>query len=379
MPQKYQINIKNLETNRKVTQLIILLKNHKSKFVMERAIRALGMIKDPHSIAPLISTFEDSEIVSHAAVWALNKIGAPAIEPLIAALNESSKKGKYAAETLGKIKDLRAIKPLIDCFSASTKVSKAAIWALAEIGGPAVEPLIDSLYDYKKLRYAAETLGKIGDSRAIEPLIHAFKRNLYSKELSTVIARALEKLAWNPPKNRLGAQYYISLGEWDKVVDIGAPAINPIISYLENLNNLNNLDGSLATKALGEINDPNAVDHLILHLHHESHFVRANITRVLGNIGDFRAVEPLITILDDEYSRQDVIYGNTWDEESEMINYSVRNAVVAALRKIAGGRFLSKDFTNEYIQKYWDEESKFWQQWWETKKELRKEEEIYNL
>ena len=376
MSQKSQINIKNLEAKRKVTQLIILLKNHESKFVMERAIRALGIIKDPHAIAPLINAFEDSEIVSHAAVWALNQIGTPAVESLIAALKESSKKGKHAAETLGKIKDLSAIKPLIDCFSASNKVSKAAIWALAEIGEPAVEPLIDALFEFKKLRYAAETLGKIGDSRAIEPLIHAFKKNLYPKELRTIIARALEKLAWNPPKNRLGAQYNILLGDWDKVVDIGAPAINPIIFYLETLDNLN---GSLATKALGDINDPNAVNHLILHLFHESHFVRVNIIRALGNIGNLRAVEQLINMLDDEYSRQDVIYGNKWDEDSEMINYSVRNAVVAALRRIAGGRFLSKDFTNDYIQEYWDEEKKFWQQWWETKKELRKEEEIYDL
>ena len=376
MSQNFHSRVKDLEAKGKVIELIVILKNHESKLVRERAIRALGKIKDPYTIDPLINVFEDSEFIAHAAVWALSKIGAPAVEPLIVALNESYKKGKHAAETLGKIKDSRAIKPLIDCFSASNKVSKAAIWALAEIGEPAVEPLIDSLYEFKKLRYTAETLGKIGDSRAIEPLIHVFKSNLYSKELGTMIARALEKLAWFPPKNRLGAQYYLLLGEWDKVVDIGAPAINPIIFYLETLDNLN---GSLATEALGDINDPNAVNHLILHLFHESHFIRANIIRALGNIGNLRAVEQLINMLDDEYSRQDVIYGNKWDEDSEMINYSVRNAAVVALRKIAGGRFISKDFTIEYIQEYWDEEKKFWREWWAYKKVLRKEEEMYNL
>jgi len=319
MPQKIQSIIKDLEVNKKVIELIVLLKNHESNFVRERVIRALGRIKDPHTIDPLINVFEDSEVISHAAVWALYKIGTPTVEPLIAALNESNKKGKYAAETLGKI----------------------------------------------------------GDSRAIEPLIQVFKYNLHSRVLRETIARALERLAWNPPKNELGAHYYVALGEWDKLAEIGALSINPIIDSLEHLDNFNE---SPATESLGSIKDSKAVNHLITFLYHKSHFVRANVARALGKIGDFRAIKPLITLLDDEYSRQDIIYGNKWDEKSEMINYSVRNAAVAALRKIAGGAYTSKYFTKEYTQRYWDEEKEFWNQWYENKKEIRKkEEDIYNI
>lgn len=377
MPQKFQSRIKDLEAKGKVTELIVILKNHKSKLIRERAIRALGNIKDPHTIDPLINIFEDSEVISHAAVWALSKIGAPAVEPLIVALNKSEKKGKHAAKTLGKIKDPRAIKPLIDTFSKSNNVSKAATWALIKMGESAVGPLIDALHASENtLRYAAETLGKIGGSVAIEPLIQAFKENFHSEVLGMAIARALDNLTWNPPKNELGAHYYIALREWDKLVEIGAPAINPIIDSLENLNNFNE---STASEILGCIKDPNAVDRLILHIHHESHFIRANVARALGNIGDFRAIKSLINLLDDEYSTQDIIYGNKWDEDSEMINFSVRNAAVAALRKIAGGTYTSKDFAKEYMQKYWDEEKEFWRQWYESKKEIRKEEDIYSL
>ncbi len=378
MPQKIQSIIKDLEVNKKVIELIVLLKNHESNFVRERVIRALGRIKDPHTIDPLINVFEDSEVISHAAVWALYKIGTPTVEPLIAALNESNKKGKYAAETLGKIKDPRAIKPLIEAFNKSNIVSKAAIWALIKIGESAVGPLIEALYEFEnKIRKAAETLGKIGDSRAIEPLIQVFKYNLHSRVLRETIARALERLAWNPPKNELGAHYYVALGEWDKLAEIGALSINPIIDSLENLDNFNE---SPATESLGSIKDSKAVNHLITFLYHKSHFVRANVARALGKIGDFRAIKPLITLLDDEYSRQDIIYGNKWDEKSEMINYSVRNAAVAALRKIAGGAYTSKYFTKEYTQRYWDEEKEFWNQWYENKKEIRKkEEDIYNI
>ena len=377
MPKSFQSRIKNLEAEGKVLELIVLLKNHESILVRERVVRALGRLKDSHTIDPLISIFEDKAVISHAAVWALSKIGAPAVEPLITTLNESKKKGKHAAETLGKIKDPRAIKPLIETFNKSNIVSKAAVCALTKIGKPAVSPLIEALYkSNNKLRYAAETLGLIGESKAIEPLIQVFKVNLHSNKLRMIIAQALERLSWNPPINELGAHYYISLGDWNKLEEIGAYAINPI---MDSLDNLYNLTGSRATQVLGNIEDTNAVLPLIKYLRHESHFIRANVARALGNIGDFRAIKPLIALLDDEYSRQDSIYGNKWDDDSEMINYTVRNAAVAALRKIAGGTYSSDNFTKEYEQKYWNEEKEFWQQWYESKREIRKEKEIYGI
>ena len=77
------------------------------------------------------------------------KIGAPAVEPLIAALKDKNNYvHREAAEALGKIGDSRA-----------------------------VEPLIAALKDWDQdVRYtAAEALGKIGDSRVVEPLIAALK------------------------------------------------------------------------------------------------------------------------------------------------------------------------------------------------------------
>ena len=207
MPQSLQARIKKLEAEGKVLELIILLKNPESIFVRERVVRALGKLKDPLTIDPLINVFQDVEVVSHAAVWALSKIGTPAIEPLIATLTKSNQKGKHAAETLGIIKDSRAIKPLIETFNKSNIVSKAAIWALIMIGKPAVGPLIDALYESdNKIRHAAEALGKLGDSKVIKPLVQVFKENLHSKVLRTSIARALKNLSWEPPKKELRAQ-----------------------------------------------------------------------------------------------------------------------------------------------------------------------------
>jgi len=55
------------------------------------AARALGEIKDTRAIKPLIAALKDAEwIVREAAAEALIKIGAPAVEPLIAALTEAT-------------------------------------------------------------------------------------------------------------------------------------------------------------------------------------------------------------------------------------------------------------------------------------------------
>jgi HEAT repeat protein len=48
---------------------------------------------------------------------------------------------------------------------------------IANFGSPAVEPLIKALQDERTDDRAAEALGKIGDKRAIEPLIAVLPRS----------------------------------------------------------------------------------------------------------------------------------------------------------------------------------------------------------
>lgn len=124
---------------------------------------------------------------------------------------------------------------------------------------------------------AAVSLGEIGDSRAVEPLIAALKNKGYT-------------IRW-------------------KIVD-----------------------------ALGKIRDRRAVELLIALLKdtNESDIVRFRVPDALGEIGDTRAVEPLIESLNDE----DTI---------------VREHAVKALEKISG--------------KAYGSEPAEWQKWWKENKE----------
>jgi HEAT repeat protein len=86
--------------------------------VREKAVRALGQIRDPRAVDPLIATLKnDRHFVRRSAASALGEIkDSRAVEPLIAALqidDQGMGVRSSAAWALGKIKDLRAIEPLI--------------------------------------------------------------------------------------------------------------------------------------------------------------------------------------------------------------------------------------------------------------------------
>lgn len=103
-----------------------------------------------------------------------------AVEPLIQALNDKSLEvQEKAAEALGKIGDARAVEPLIQV-SRDFFAKLDPVPALVMIGKPAVGHLTQALMDKDKYvrdvrRDATYALGKIGDVKAVEPLIQVLK------------------------------------------------------------------------------------------------------------------------------------------------------------------------------------------------------------
>ena len=97
-----------------------------------------------------------------------------------------------AAEVLGKIGDSRAVEPLIEALKDI--VQFIAIESLGKIGEPAVEPLIKALKNKDTLirSGAARALGKIRDKRAVEPLTEALKYG--DIFVRSAAAEALEKI-----------------------------------------------------------------------------------------------------------------------------------------------------------------------------------------
>ena len=73
--------------------------------------------------------------------------------------------------------------------------------------------------------------------------------------------------------------------------------------------------GTPAAEALGQLGDKRAVDPLIKALSDDHYWVRLSAAMALGQLGDKRAVDPLIMVLSDDYS-------------------GVRKAAKAALKKL---------------------------------------------
>lgn len=202
---------------------------------------------------------------------------------------------RTAAETLGAIGDPRAVEPLIAAL-ADERVRITAIEALGTIGDPrAVDPLVSTLNDPERYRReaAAKALGTIGDPRAIEPLIAVVKNGV-----SFAAARAIIEI--DDP--RAVEPFIAMLGERDQNVRevaievLGAlhdsRAVEPLIAVLKGETYALHPP---AAKALGALGDPRAIEPLIACLkRHDGYAAEA-----LGAIGDPRAVEPLLAALDD--------------------------------------------------------------------------------
>jgi HEAT repeat protein len=274
-----------------------------------RAAKALGQISDPRAVEPLVASLK-TKGTGRAAAEALGQIGAPAVEHLISALKDESKDVRAdVAKALSQVGETRAVEPLVGALDDQDKDVREAVatalealgwqadatetgagfwvakrdWSkCVEIGAPAVEPLIAALKDSDKdvRKAVAKTLGKIGDPRAIEPLLSALEGK--NKEVRKAAASALEALGWQADVTETGAEYWVAKRDWGKCVEIGAPAIEPLVAALQSKDLFKG-----AAKALGQIGDPRAVEPLIAALEDER--LRPAWQPATREIGDPRA------------------------------------------------------------------------------------------
>ena len=238
--------------------------------------------------------------VRRYAAEALGKMGdARAVEPLIQALkDETDFVANRAALALGEICDARAVEPLIESMKYKDgSVRGGAAQALGEIGDKrAVEPLINALKADKSeyaRRQIAQALGELGDPMAIEPLIQALRDE--DSSLREVAAKSLDKLGWNPGEDIAKVYYLIAKKQWKEFTKIGKQAVEQLIQTLKDEDSQVR-DG--AAQALGEIGDKRAVEPLINVLKADKNFyVRGGAANALGKLKDTGAVEPLINAL----------------------------------------------------------------------------------
>jgi HEAT repeat protein len=150
------------------------------------------------SINPSLHIWDENELENQ-----LLKIGASAVEPLIAALNDKSFKTRsFAIGVLGRLKDKRAVEPLLGAAKdKDDDIRSFSALSLGRLGDTrAVEPLIVLLTKDEESgtrESAAIALGWLGDVRAMDPLSAAVKDT--GPGVSSAAKKALETFG-QPPK-----------------------------------------------------------------------------------------------------------------------------------------------------------------------------------
>jgi len=137
------------------------------------------------------------------AIWSLGHSRSPrAVEPLIASMrrDDYDLNRAYAAAALGRIGDARALGPILEALKAGEIDSYDAVRAIGGLGTPAVPHLMVMLEgregnDMVPLT-AAEKLGDIGDPSAVPALIAALRHPC--RGVRRASAKSLKKITGRP-------------------------------------------------------------------------------------------------------------------------------------------------------------------------------------
>jgi len=159
-----------------------------------RAAVALGVLKDPETVEPLIELLKHKErFVAISAAGILADIGdSRAVEPLIENLDRLN---VFAVEALVKIGDSRAFKPLRERTQSKDEVVRiTAAEGLYHLGEKQyLDVIIEALKSSAIVEsipvsyIAAQKLRMLGDKRAIPALEEAAKRDPNNAEIKKIV------------------------------------------------------------------------------------------------------------------------------------------------------------------------------------------------
>jgi HEAT repeat protein len=278
--------------NAQVVEALIAVLEGGNVEARKAAIEVLGRIGGAEAVNPLVATFEHSDnetrrLIDTALVnidWPTGteesrarycvmkkawhtcvEIGTPAVEPLIAALNSKKTRVRQpAAEALEKIGNTQVVEGLIAVLEGENAEARKA---------------------------AIEVLGRMGDAQAVNPLVETFEHS--DNETRRLIDTALVNIDWPTGTEESRARYCVMKQHWHTCVEIGTPAVEPLVAALRDQRD-SAVEAIAIAETLGEIGDDRAVEPLIVALKNENKYLRKAVAEALGKFGDARAVNPLI-------------------------------------------------------------------------------------
>ena len=193
---------------------------------------ALGRIRDTAAVEPLVKTIMDAdEGVRVAAIQALQAIGeVQAVAPLIIVLAHEQVRQKSTGRS-------------------ALAVERAASRALdALCDASAIEQLRSALDhgDSEVREIAVRRLARIGTQEVATSLAASLDDT--DPGIRRAAARGLAEIGWAPPKNLTGARYWAALRQWRRCAECGRVAIPLLVSSFDGVDALERTDivGALA-------------------------------------------------------------------------------------------------------------------------------------
>lgn len=302
----------------------------------------------------VVGSTRETNAIHETARDALVRIGIPAVDELIRALNNPSS-CLSAAEILGKIGDRRAVEPLILVLQKGW-ARRWIIEALAKLGDPrAVEVLIPIAKNSSgdECIAAINALGTLGDPRAVDLLNNILKDETKNDDLRFKAAEALDQIGI-----AMGVEPLIAnIGSFDEtlklsaekgLIQIGTPAIGHVLKCLCNPGDADGKINESAGRVFANVGEPAEIRILYMMSHIKNWNEGGVCLGALGWIGSERSLKVLTSYFNHQYrSAAFTALGQIGDERvvRPLIDYIYRNSddyrAIEALGKVKDPRALN--------------------------------------
>jgi HEAT repeat protein len=324
------------------------------EYVRKSAVHALGRLRsrDPRALEGIRFALGDrsEQVVQEAVAQVQQAVDAGAVDGLIRVLGRRERTLQTAAsQALVRI-GAPAVRPLLETFkdrNLRRRVHNQVLRIIVDIKGRAVEPLLAALEDENQhvRAYAVALLGKLGDERAVEPLVRLF---LTDPRLQETVVNTLPRLEERGVLEAPSADRDVQL---PKEV---AAAFRKLAATPEGVEALraavaggNPKVRKFALRALFEVEGGRAKETLLNLLRDEDAEVQRLAIRLLGKLHDKSVIEPLLGLLKGGNPQLEEVVWNTIKVLTDLREYEQLRSRVARERAGAPARPTVRVFKSE--------------------------------
>lgn len=323
------------------------------EYVRKSAVHALGRLRarDPRALEGIRFALGDrSEQVVQEALTQVQQAADPgAVEGLVRVLGRRERTLQNAAsQALVRI-GAPAVRPLLETFkdrNLRRRVHNQVLRIIEDIKGRAVEPLLAALEDDNQYvrAYAVALLGKLGDDRAVEPLVRLF---LTDPRLQETVVNTLPRLEERGvleapsgdrdvqlPKEVAAAFRRLASPEVADALRAALAGGNPKVR-------------KFALRALFEVEGAAAKETLLGLLHDDDAEIQRLAIRLLGKLHDKSVIEPLLGLLKGANPQLEEAVWNTIKVLTDLREYEQLRSRVARERAGAPARPTVRVFKTE--------------------------------